>query len=852
MRISKRKIGKPKAISGQLVLVSGKSVEAPSRFQQRVDLVKGVPYTPKGVEFQIGVYESILRGLPQDEAPVFWGTIQHNLGYAYSLRASGYRAENLERALAAYDAALEVRSLVDSPVDWATTKSNLSGTYYSRIRGDRAENLEKTIATANDALQVFTQEVFPIERAGVYINLALAYTDRVQGIRAKNLEQAIVALDNSLKVFTYAEFPIEWARAQNNLGNAYAQRIEGNRAENLNLAIDAYTASLQVRTQRKFPALWATTQHNLGNVYSELITGDRAENMEKAIAAYDAALKVRTKDNNPEDWVDTKIGLGAAYIRRILGSRIRNLEFASTTFQDAATVKKHGYDPASYVHKPQGLIKTSLTTVLSQLIARISPDIAELEETTAKLETFVAIHGCLWLCLHFGLWREALELVEASKVQLFVNNLGVQAFPAPFVPPAQQGLLREESALIEEAGDLDIITRGISTRTSKQRFFIPQRNKRTALDEVWSKLEPYAPDYVSLRRGEPVRYEKVQNLLDSFDVPAALVEFYLFENLDESLVLISLALRSGQTKPVMVKAVPVSQSDFERFLKTYYREVVEYRQYGDIGQRWQELAQPLFSVTDMLPYLEGAKLVYLVPHNVLSYLPLHALQVSGDYLLDRFPIVYAPSAAVLGSIIQRATKMEHPKQQRALVVGNPTLDLNYAENEARQVAEFFGVRSYLGRDATKVAIQSELPNKDLVHLACHSFFHASDPMQSGVVLAGNRRLTVNDIAGMDLRADLVTLSSCESALNAAFRPGEFVGLPQAFLWAGASSVLSALWTVNDEFTGQLMANFYDRLYDTGLKANTKAVALQQAVLEMRKSKEHPYYWAPFTLIGDWR
>jgi CHAT domain-containing protein len=837
--------GEPITGSGQMVLVSGKTVEAPARFRQRVDLVRGVPYTPEGIEFRIETYESILRGLPQNEAPDFWGAIQHNLGYAYSLRANGYRAENLERELAAYDAALEVRTQVDSPFDWATTKSNLSGAYYARIRGDRAENLEKAIEVANDALQVFTQENFPIESAGAHINLALAYTNRVNGTRAENLEQAIAALDNSLKVFTYEEFPMQWASVQNNLGNAYAQRLEGNRAENLNLAIADYINALQLRTQRKFPVLWATTQHNLGNAYSELIAGDRAQNLEKAIAAYDAALKVRTGQNYPEDWADTKIGLGAAYTRRILGSRIQNLKQASENFLDAANIKKPDDGFARHINKLQDLNKTTLGTIISQFVARIFPDQAE-------ANVHPTIHACLWLCLHFGLWREALELIEASKVQLFTNRLALQAFPAPLVPPAQLGLLREERTLLEEIGDLAIAAGGKSARTHARRFSISQKDKLAALDDVWSKLEPYAPDYVSMRRGEPVRYEKVQNLLDGFDVPAALVEFYLFET-EESLMLISLVLKSGQTKPVMVKAVPVSQADLSRLVTTYFREVVEFRQHGDIGQRWQELAEPIFSLTDILPHLNEAKLMYLVPNNTFSYLPLHALQMKGDYLIDRFPIVYAPSAALLGSILQRAAKTEHPKQPRTLVVGNPTFDLNYAENEARQVAELFGVSPYLGSDATKVAIQSELPGKDLVHMACHSFFHSSDPMQSGMVLAGNRRLSVYDIAGIELQADLVTLSSCESALNAVFRPGEFVGLPQAFLWAGASSVLSALWTVDDEFTGKLMANFYNRLYDkSGHKANSKAVALQQAVLEMRKSREHPYYWAPFTLMGAWQ
>ncbi len=116
---------------------------------------------------------------------------------------------------------------------------------------------------------------------------------------------------------------------------------------------------------------------------------------------------------------------------------------------------------------------------------------------------------------------------------------------------------------------------------------------------------------------------------------------------------------------------------------------------------------------------------------------------------------------------------------------------------------------------------------------------------------------------LHLRADLVTLSACETGLSGRLAGDELAGLSQALLYAGASSLLVGLWSVNAWTTASLMVDFYRRLWDKGgHKKPDKATALRQATLALRNGEllsptEHfdpsdPYYWAPFILIGDWR
>jgi CHAT domain-containing protein len=107
--------------------------------------------------------------------------------------------------------------------------------------------------------------------------------------------------------------------------------------------------------------------------------------------------------------------------------------------------------------------------------------------------------------------------------------------------------------------------------------------------------------------------------------------------------------------------------------------------------------------------------------------------------------------------------------------------------------------------------------------------------------------------GLRLNAGLVTLSACQTALSDQQPGDELVGLTRALLYAGASSVLVTLWSVNAVAALELMGNFYHRLRGKdGAKVTAEAVALREAMLELRQTKGHPYYWAPFILVGDWR
>ena len=106
-------------------------------------------------------------------------------------------------------------------------------------------------------------------------------------------------------------------------------------------------------------------------------------------------------------------------------------------------------------------------------------------------------------------------------------------------------------------------------------------------------------------------------------------------------------------------------------------------------------------------------------------------------------------------------------------------------------------------------------------------------------------MTVRDICSQNLKAEIVTLSACETGLNKIFAGDEILGLARGFLSAGAKSLILSLWTVNDETAVDLMKLFYQQL-QTG---ETASKALQIAQCNLIERGFHPYLWSPFVLIG---
>ncbi len=294
-------------------------------------------------------------------------------------------------------------------------------------------------------------------------------------------------------------------------------------------------------------------------------------------------------------------------------------------------------------------------------------------------------------------------------------------------------------------------------------------------------------------------------------------------------------------------------------------------------------------VSDFLPR-DRDRLLTIVPHGSLFLVSFAALvEPDGRYFVERRTIAYSPSIAVLRYTARNRDRVVNAAAPRLLVIGNPAMPkprdgqtplppLPGAESEARAIGGLYPaerVNALIGSAARERTVRELGPRQTIIHLATHAVVFDDEPMSSYLALApeaesgsgsrdprGDGLLTVAEVFGLDLHADLVTLSACDTGLGRINGEG-VVGLSRAFIYAGAASVVVSLWRVADMVATTVMERFYRELIRTnGDKAAALASAERETIALLREGKlvspsgrtlpENPLLWAPFVLVGEAR
>jgi CHAT domain-containing protein len=255
--------------------------------------------------------------------------------------------------------------------------------------------------------------------------------------------------------------------------------------------------------------------------------------------------------------------------------------------------------------------------------------------------------------------------------------------------------------------------------------------------------------------------------------------------------------------------------------------------------------------------LAPAGFLLILPHGPLHALPFHALQAPGGrYLAEQAVVGYAPSLLTLGLLAEREAARAPARAPSLFLaacgVAEPgTGPLPYAKREADGLRQSFGPNAvYLAdQEATGNALRhlsrtGELAGFDFVHMIAHGEFDARNSRGSGLLLADGG-LLVDDVADLHLNARVVTLSACEGGLREVYAGEEWVGLPQAFLSAGARCVISSLWGLPDRAMPWPIWLIYHHL----LAGQGPALALALAQRNLMRIHREPYYWAALTAVG---
>jgi CHAT domain-containing protein len=233
--------------------------------------------------------------------------------------------------------------------------------------------------------------------------------------------------------------------------------------------------------------------------------------------------------------------------------------------------------------------------------------------------------------------------------------------------------------------------------------------------------------------------------------------------------------------------------------------------------------------------------------DVLARLPWEALELDGVALIERSLTWSIPSATILARFgaHRRGNRPTRPFAGFAVPEAGGQAALPGAIREVRQAAEILGAGpSAVDENPTVASVRARAPGSRYLHFATHGLIRDDQPLYSGFPLTGNEFLHAYEMGGLDLDADLVVCSACETAKGEA-RAGEgTVGLAYALFEAGARAVLVSRWPVSDVLAPRQMRSLY-----RGLAAGRPpAQAVRDAALRARRNHRHPREWASFTLV----
>lgn len=462
----------------------------------------------------------------------------------------------------------------------------------------------------------------------------------------------------------------------------------------------------------------------------------------------------------------------------------------------------------------------------------------------------------LRLCLELDDPLQALEYAERAKSRALVDMLAFKLDLGVSVrKPGDQEIVRELEALRDRRDRLYRRWQGttdLAHNVWTTPGEVPEVNDdvialETRMTQLWHKLLIRNADYAQDLTLWQVHSEPIQPLLDGesavleyFATDAGLVAFVVSRDaihsvrleIDEAAV-----RRSLRRLHLNFAAAPRSQPADLPALTANARGVLE--------QLYSRLVAPVAH------QLAGFRRIVVVPHGALHYLPFQALYDGQRYLVQQFELARLPVAGLL-----RFSTNQARAGAGVLALGNSSGGrLPHAVREAQTVADLCGGQAMVEEEATAELVRNAAGQRRVLHLAVHGEFRPDNPLFSGLALADGW-LTTLDIFNLRLNASLVTLSACQTGQSVVGGGDELLGLMRAFFAAGASSLVLSQWSVEDRSTAALMTRFYANL----MRGASKGEALRLAQMQfidgqvvpgpLAEAFAHPYFWAPFFLVGD--
>jgi tetratricopeptide (TPR) repeat protein len=644
------------------------------------------------------------------------------------------------------------------------------------------------------ALECETEALSVALSAGDEAEAAAANGERGCALRQLGrLDEAFEALMRARDAYRSRNETLNAALAEVEL--ARVERMRGRFAEAILLASSAETALRVSSNRRQF------VHARLESAVCRLAVGDSA----RALADFEAVAVDADKLGLSRYAEDAVRGVAAAQLT--LG-RMSEASRSARRALDSSRLRSIGLSPVQ----------------LADRRASPSEDFNEVE-IGARASVALADPEALCAFLEHGRAADVLSSIDGREAGLLRDSA------APPELRARESALREDEAaarhLLEEAsatGDLPTI------RERRGKL----ENATAAVAAMVERIHVESRLAASVLYPQPADLRRIRAALRPGET---LVSFATVGDEAVALVVTAESGRIAELGPA--KSVKAACAEFDA---------------SRAGAAAAEAANALHArLIAPLALNDAARRILVVPDGPMGSLPF-------VLLAPEFEVAYVPSAT---TYVLLAAQRD-ARGGEVLALGDPdvgaasgSVRLPGARGEARSV----GDRVLLGADAGEAALRRLLDESATatpprrwrgIHLACHGMVDETKPWMSALALApgggSDGRLTALDVAAMPVRADIVVLSACDTARGKSVRGDGVVGLPRAFLAAGASRVVVSLWKVDDEATTALMTRFYELWKDGGVQAAT-ALRQAQAAVRAEKRWQDPVYWAAWQLWG---
>lgn len=791
--------------------------------------------------------------------------LKQQIGYDLNFLGLSYsHVGPVEEAISNYNLSLKIAEELGDGGEKINRLGNLARVY--AISGQREQALELFL-NAGDKLSVKnadairTKMLIDMSVGNVYRELGqparakMHYESALQNARKLKDGENENRLLNSLgiiyrdlgeldKALQYYEEGLEVARrtgdeigesdALGNIGNYYYQTGQPDLAE------PYYLDSLKISTKLHDTVFMSRWTGNLANVYHSL--GD----LKKAIQYYQNALELSQNIHDKDQEYLWNYNLGS-----ICRRKLKKFD------------KAYDYYLAAII-------------CLQELRREVKRD--DFSRSFGESKVFV-YQDMVDLCLRLSDRKlEAIGFAEQGKGYTLTRMMAEASLePSQDVPSeyiekyksllARQRLLEKELTEIlpveeknrqksEERSQsvYERITEGSQDHRNILRELIEVRRSQ---DENFEKISEYDPIFCDVFNPKKISITEIQEHLTKYDKQTALIEFFVTGEQTNVFIVTKDDWHSVQI--TQFNELDLSRMVLEEWIEPYqaYRTSLQQvraneeanrglgalpdrQQVAQESLRWQDaimqigrnlyskLWEPIQFVLDTLQL----KRLILIPHAGLHLLPLHLIHSdsssedkSVNYLFQKYEISYAPSFRLLSFCHEKErTKRQH---RNFFAVSDPDGSLPWADLEVRLISDWFKDLEVLRhQEATRQSIKNHVEPYNFIHFATHGRGATFDSMQADLMIADGN-LNLREIF-TDIRlpqAYAVILSACETGMIQLDRGDEYIGLPSAFLCAGAPTVVSSLWMVDDVSTGLLMSRWYENIIKSGMK---RAEALREA------------------------